>query len=87
MLTSTKDRFQFSRDVRIALANPRSRDNQFAVDDFLADARDSAQLNLRRGGSGRRTILVGELDRPQIIQALKKTGVTIPSPLDGKVMY
>lgn len=84
MVTATKDRFQFARDVRIALANPRSRDNQFAVDDFITDARDSAKLNLRRGGSGRRTILVGELDRPQIIQALKKTGVTIPPALDGE---
>lgn len=84
MMTPTKDRFQFSSDVRIVLANPRSRDNQFAVNDFITDARDAAKLNLRSGGSGRRTILVGELDHPQIVRALKKSGVTIPTPLDGE---
>lgn len=84
IVTPTKDRFQLSRAVRIALANPRSRGNQFAVDDFITDARDAAKLTLRRGGSGGRTILVGELDRPQIISALKKTGVTIPPALDGE---
>ena len=44
MITETTDRFLFSRDTRIVLANPRSVDNRFAADDFIADAREAMKL-------------------------------------------
>ena len=83
-ITTTKDRFEFSRDARIVLANKSSSDNKFAVEDFINDARDAMKLTLRRGGGGKHNILVGELDQPQILRALKKTGLAIPSALDGE---
>ncbi len=82
-MTATADRFLITRDVRIVLANPRSQDNQFAVNDFIADARDAAKLGLRTGG-GRRRIIVGELGNPQISRALKGISLAIPMPFDGE---
>lgn len=82
-MTATGERFKLGGDTRIALANPRSRDNQFAANDFIADMRDAAKLNLRVGG-GRRRILVGELDHPQIVRALKGSNLAIPTPFDGE---
>jgi hexosaminidase len=84
LVTETKETFRFSRDTRIVLANQRSADNRFAVDDFIVDARDAMKLSLRTGGGSRRVILVGELDNPAIQRALKRTGVTIPANLDGE---
>jgi hexosaminidase len=83
-MTPTSARFALTRDVRVVLAEPRSPDNKFAVEDFLADVQETANLNLRTGGSARRSILAGELDRPRIVAALKKAGATIPPGLDGE---
>ena len=83
-MTPANARFALTSDVRVVLAEPRSADNRFAVEDFLSDARETADLNLRIGGSARRSILVGELDRPRIVSALKKARATIPPGLDGE---
>lgn len=83
-MTPTNARFALAPDLRVVLAEPRSAGNRFAVEDFLSDVHSTADLNLRIGGSARRSILVGELDRPRIVSALKKAGATIPPGLDGE---
>ncbi|HKO60876.1 MAG TPA: glycoside hydrolase family 20 zincin-like fold domain-containing protein, partial [Pyrinomonadaceae bacterium] len=82
-MTPTSSRFALTREVRVVLAEPRSADNKFAVEDFLSDARETANLTLRIGNA-RRHILVGELDRPRIAAALKKASVNIPGGLNGE---
>ena len=82
-MTPTNTRFALTKEVRLVLADPRSADNKFAVEDFLSDARETANVILRLGNA-RRNILVGELDRPRIVAALKKAGANIPSGLDGE---
>ncbi|HEY5885840.1 MAG TPA: glycoside hydrolase family 20 zincin-like fold domain-containing protein [Pyrinomonadaceae bacterium] len=82
-MTPTNSRFALTKDVRVVLAEPRSADNRFAAEDFASDARETANVTLRIGNA-RRSILVGELDRPRIISVLKKAGVNIPGGLDGE---
>jgi hexosaminidase len=82
-LTATGGRFEFTRDVRLALADPRSEDDRFAAGDFADDARQTAQLTLKIGGRrDRATILLGSLDAPAIRSALKRAGVDAPASLN-----
>jgi hypothetical protein len=83
-LTANGNRFNFTRDVRIVLADPRSADDKFAVDDFMADARATANLELRIGSAGRRSILIGKIDAARIASALKVAGVSSPAQLDDE---
>ena len=82
-MTPTNTKFALTKDVRLVLAEPRSADNKFAAEDFLSDARETANVTLRIGNAPRH-ILVGELDRPRILAALKKAGANIPGGLDGE---
>jgi len=83
-LTPTGDRFNFSKDVRIVLADSRSADDRFAAEDFIADARAAAKVDVRIAGGGRRTILIGKISLPKISAALKNAGVTLPAKLDDE---
>jgi hexosaminidase len=83
-LTANGARFNFTRDVRIVLADSRSADDRFAVEDFVADARATANLELRIGGGGRRSILVGKIDAARIASTLKDAGVSSPAKLDDE---
>ncbi len=84
-LTPTGDRFNFTRDARIVLADPRSTDDRFAAEDFIADVRDTAKIDLRiASGGSRRTILIGKISLPKISAALKNAGVTLPAKLDDE---
>lgn len=76
--------FHLTREVRVVLINPRSEQDHFAVEDFVADAQEVAKINIRIGGGGRRQILIGELDHPRIIAALKAAGMTAPPGLNGE---
>src|SRR5688572_30381417 len=82
-MTPSNTRFALTKEVRLVLAEPRSVDNKFSAEDFLSDARETANVTLRIGNA-RRHILVGELDRPRILAALKKAGANIPGGLDGE---
>jgi hypothetical protein len=58
VMTPINVTFPLTREVRIVLANPRSARDHFAARDFMADAKEVANLDLKIGGSGRRSILV-----------------------------
>lgn len=82
-LSATGERFALTRDARLALADPRSEDDRFAAEDFIEDARQTANVALRLGGRrDRATILVGLLDNPAIQQSLKRAGLEVPSNLN-----
>jgi hypothetical protein len=82
-LTKTGARFALGRDVRVALADPRSEDDRFAAQDFVEDARTTADLKLKLGGRrDRRTILVGLLASAPVQTALKRAGVAAPDNLN-----
>ncbi|MDT7541588.1 MAG: hexosaminidase [Acidobacteriota bacterium] len=82
-LTATTGRFEFTRDARIALADPRSEDDRFAAGDFIEDARRSANLILRVAARrDRATIIIGSLDNATVQSALKRAGVDAPLNLN-----
>jgi hexosaminidase len=84
-LAATQDVFHLNRDTRIALADPRSEDDRFAAQDFVDDVKTTAGLSLGIGKEkSRRTILVGRLDLPGIVQALKRSGVEPPATLNDE---
>ncbi len=81
-LTVTSDRFQLTRDTRIVLADPRSDDDRFAVQDFVDDLRETAGLAIPVGRARRHSILIGNIELSSIQTALKRTGVSVPTKLD-----
>ncbi|HKP71937.1 MAG TPA: glycoside hydrolase family 20 zincin-like fold domain-containing protein [Pyrinomonadaceae bacterium] len=83
-LTATKDTFRMTRDVRLALADPRSEDDRFAAEDFAADLRETTGgLALSPGKRReRRTILVGSLALAPVQSALKRGGLVVPPDLN-----
>jgi len=66
------------------LADPRSADDRFAAEDLIADARETAKLDLRIAGSGRRSILIGRADSQRISSALGKAGMTPAAKFDDE---
>lgn len=80
-ITPTSETFRLTKDVRIVLADPRSIDDRFAAEDFIADARETAKLDLRIGSGGRRSILIGRVDLPRIAAALRNAGIALPAKL------
>ncbi|MFN2595739.1 MAG: beta-N-acetylhexosaminidase [Pyrinomonadaceae bacterium] len=82
-LTAAGGRFEFTRDARVALADPRADDDRFAAEDFIEDARAAANLALKLAGRrDRATILVGSLDLSAIQSALRRAGVEVPPSLN-----
>jgi hexosaminidase len=85
-LTLKEESFRLTRDVRLALADPRSEEDRFAAEDFANDVRETAGgLALSIGGSGRRqrgTILIGALSLAPVQSALKRAHVSAPPDLN-----
>jgi hexosaminidase len=67
--------FSIGRDCRIVLADDKSVDDRFAARDFVDDVKESAGVNVKIGGSSRSEILIGLIDLPRILQALKRGGL------------
>lgn len=80
VVTPTAKVFRFGKDVRIRLADPRSADDRFATEDFIADARETANLDLRIGDAAR-SILIGRIDLPRMSASVRNGGLTIPADL------
>ncbi|HEY0430655.1 MAG TPA: beta-N-acetylhexosaminidase, partial [Pyrinomonadaceae bacterium] len=77
--------FRLSANTRIALANPRSDEDRFAADDFLADLSETAKLRLKQtSSSARRAILVGDIESSSVQSALKRFGIAVPADLDAE---
>ncbi len=81
-LTVTSDRFQLTRDTRMVLADPRSDDDRFAVQDFVEDLRKTTGLAIPVGRTRRHSILIGNIELSSIQTALKRTEVSMPTKLD-----
>src|ERR1051325_6062336 len=59
-VAKTGEDFPLTRDVRVVLADPKSEDDQFAAQDFIADVRETAGVELRLGsGGGERGVGLG----------------------------
>ncbi|HEX8181931.1 MAG TPA: beta-N-acetylhexosaminidase [Pyrinomonadaceae bacterium] len=84
-LKMTPALFRLTRDVRLALADARSEDDRFAVQDFIDDLHATAALELKTGARhARHTILVGPLDSAPVQAALKRAGLSVPAQLDDE---
>src|SRR6185295_18263199 len=59
-LKGTGEKFPLDKNARIVLADPRSADDKFAVDDFLADLKSTANVTLKISRNrGRKAIVLG----------------------------
>jgi hexosaminidase len=83
-LARRPETFRLTRDVRLALADPRSADDRFAAEDFANDVRETAGgLALAIGKNRRRgTILVGALALAPVQAALKRANLSTPPDLN-----
>src|SRR6185503_19460084 len=80
-LSTSTERFTVDRSTRVALADPRSVDDQFAARDFIEDLKQTSDVTIRTGGRSRRSILIGKLELPVIQNALRSAGVSVPENL------
>jgi hexosaminidase len=79
------ERFALTRAARIVLADARAEDDRFAADDFIADARETANVELRTGRSfGHHSILIGALDNAKIRAALERINFSPPADLNDE---
>lgn len=83
-LASTSTTFRFTKDTRIVLADPRSDRDRFAAEDFIADVRETAKLDLRIANSGRGSILIGRSDSPTVSRALARAGISPAAKFDDE---
>jgi hexosaminidase len=82
-LKATGESFPLDKNAHIVLADPRSTDDKFAVDDFLADLKSTANVSLKISRNrGRKAIILGLLTQPAIQQSLKATGFEVPSSIN-----
>src|SRR5437588_8131676 len=62
---TTTSTFKLGTETRVVLADPRSDDDRFAAQDFIADLKETARVSLSLDkGRGRRSILIGTIDLP-----------------------
>ena len=81
-LKRTSENFRLDRNAHIALADPRSAEDQFAAKDFIDDVKQSAGVSLKiRSGRGRGAILIGLLRSPAIESAIKASKISAPAAL------
>jgi len=66
----------------MVLADPRSDDDRFAVQDFVEDLRKTTGLAIPVGRTRRHSILIGNIELSSIQTALKRTEVSMPTKLD-----
>jgi hypothetical protein len=82
-LKATGQNFPLDKNAHIVLADPRSTDDKFAVDDFLTDLKSTANVTLKVSHNrGRKAIILGLLTQPAIQQSLKLTAFEAPTAIN-----
>ena len=82
-MISSGTKFSLDRNTHITLADPKAADDQFAANDFIDDAKQTANVTLKVSrGRGRKTILIGLLSLPSIEAALKNASISLPASLN-----
>src|SRR2546421_6139365 len=78
-------RFEVGRDTRIVLADNNSVEDRFAAQDFIDDLKATANFALSIGkGKPRRQIVIGRIELPSIMQALRRNGAEPPATLNDE---
>lgn len=82
-LKATGEKFLLDKNAHIVLADPRSADDKFAVDDFLSDLKSTANVTLKTSRNrGRRSLILGLLTEPAIQHSLKATAFEAPTGIN-----
>ena len=76
--------FQIDRRTRVVVADSKSSDDRFAVQDFIDDLKTTAEVSLAIGKGRSRSIVVGELDARAIAEFVEQNRVTVPADLSGE---
>ncbi len=80
-LEATNENFRLKRETRVALADSRSAADRFAALDFIADAKQTANVELNVGGGN---ILIGRLADSRIKKEFEKANLQIPADLSDE---
>lgn len=81
-VTGGEGSFSLGRNARVTLADPKSAEDRFAAEEFIADVKSTAGVSLSISKSrSRREIIVGRIDLPAIAQLLKRAGAEVPASL------
>lgn len=80
-LEATNRNFALRDNSRVELADSKSANDRFAATDFIAEAKETANVNLKIGG-GR--ILIGLLDNRKTQAALKAVDFAAPAALNDE---
>jgi hexosaminidase len=76
------EKFPLDRNAHIMLADPRSSDDQFAANDFIDDAKQTADVTLKIARGSRKAITIGLLSLSSIQRELRSLGVDVPAGLN-----
>lgn len=80
-LEATNETFRLKRGTRVSLADSGSAADRFAVRDFIADAKQTANVELKIGGGN---ILIGRLADSRIKKEFEKANLQIPADLNDE---
>lgn len=78
-ITAGTESFRIGADTKVVLADPRSADDRFAVEDFLQDLKETAGVTLHIGRGRGRSLLIGTFDREPIQSALRRLQTDVPA--------
>jgi hypothetical protein len=80
-VAATSENFRLKPGTRISLVNSKSAADRFAAQDFIDDARQTANVNLKTGGGD---ILIGTLENARIRNEFAKAKMEIPADLNAE---
>ncbi|HEY3579304.1 MAG TPA: beta-N-acetylhexosaminidase, partial [Pyrinomonadaceae bacterium] len=80
-VTVISERFPLA-GAHVVLADPKSAEDRFAAEDFLADVKEEGINSKIKGGRDRKAILIGQIGLATIQKALKAANVDVPTTLN-----
>lgn len=80
-IAATNETFRLKRGTRVSLADSRSAADRFAARDFIADAKQTANVELKIGGGN---VLIGSLADARIKKEFEKANLQIPADLSDE---
>ena len=75
--------FSLNRETRVTLADTKSAEDRFAAQDFIDDLKATASVTTSIG-KARHQILIGRIDSPIIVDAMRRSGGEAPPSLNDE---
>ena len=78
---ATDDNFRLKSGMRVSVADSKSAGDRFAAQDFIADVRQTANVELKIGGG---SILIGLLGNARIRNEFERAKLDVPADLNAE---